>query len=77
LLLIKLLDDLLTEIVLCTLMILLFLLLLSLLLLNIDSHIRLVLILLNFILDYASLDLFKRLSSLFLQGDYVVTYQIY
>jgi len=77
LLLIKLLDDLLTEIVLCTLMILLFLLLLSLLLLNIDSHIRLVLILLNFILDYASLDLLKRLPSLFLQGDYVVTYQIY
>ncbi len=77
LLFVKLLDDLLAEIVLSALMILLFLLLLSLLLLHIDSHIWLVLILLDFILDNTSLDFLKRLSSLFLQGDYIVADQVH
>ena len=74
---IKLLDDLLAEVVLGTLMILLLFLLLRLLLFNVYRHVRLVLILFNLVLDYASLDVLERLPSLLFQGDYIVTNQVH
>lgn len=77
LLFIKLLDDLLAEVVLGTLMILLLFLLLRLLLFNVYRHVRLVLILFNLVLDYASLDVLERLSSLLFQGDHIVTNQVH
>ena len=77
LLFIKLLDDLLTEVILGTLMILLLFLLLRLLLFNVYRHVRLVLILFNLVLDYASLDVLERLSSLLFQGDHIVTNQVH
>ena len=78
LLLIKLLDDLLAEVVLRTLVILFFLLLLRLLLLlDIDGHVALVLVFLDLIEYYASLDLLIRLTPLLLECDHIFADQVH
>jgi hypothetical protein len=75
-LLIKLLYDLLAEVIFSTLMVLLFLLFLLILLLDIHSHVRLILILFYFVENNTTLNILEGLTSLLFKSNDVVTNKI-